>query len=142
LRYDIDDSLPWHSTISRTRQLYGEGVFLELFQQVLRLCAEKRMVRGRRTVEPVLGTLINFFNMKKINSRGMAQANKHVLMAALTYNLKKYLKFTRLKIITIAHQMPGFQETLQNSHFMSSICVTRARQILTSPNSTEKLTLA
>jgi transposase len=65
LRYDIDDSLPWHSTISRTRQLYGEGVFLELFQQVLRLCAEKGMVRGRRTVEPVLGTLINFFNIKK-----------------------------------------------------------------------------
>jgi hypothetical protein len=95
-----------------------------------------------RTVEPVLGTLINFFNMKKINSRGMAQANKHVLMAALTYNLKKYLKFTRLKTITIAHQMPGFQETLPNSHFMSSICVTRTRQILTYPNSTEKLTLA
>ncbi|MBL0294156.1 MAG: transposase [Saprospiraceae bacterium] len=48
LRYDIDDSLPWHSTISRTRQLYGEGVFLELFQKVLRLCVEKGMVRGRR----------------------------------------------------------------------------------------------
>ncbi|MFN8339398.1 MAG: hypothetical protein U0T36_10315 [Saprospiraceae bacterium] len=28
------------------------------------------------TVEPVLGTLINFLNMKKINSRSMAQANK------------------------------------------------------------------
>ena len=25
----------------------------------------------------------------------MAQANKHVLMAALCYNLKKYLKFSR-----------------------------------------------
>ncbi len=29
----------------------------------------------------------------RINARGMAQANKHVLMAA--YNLKKCLKFTR-----------------------------------------------
>ena len=28
----------------------------------------------------------------------MAQANKHVLMAALTYNLKKYLKFITRKI--------------------------------------------
>lgn len=54
----------------------------------------KRMVKVRsKTVEPVLGTLINFLNMKKINSRGIKQANKHVLMAALTYNLKKYLKF-------------------------------------------------
>lgn len=50
------------------------------------------------TVEPVLGTLINFLNMKKINSRGMKQANKHVLMAALTYNLKKYLNFSRKKV--------------------------------------------
>jgi transposase len=58
----------------------------------------KRMVKVRsKTVEPVLGTLINFLNMKKINSRGIKQANKHVLMAALTYNLKKYLKFIAKK---------------------------------------------
>jgi len=31
--------------------------------------------------------------MKKINNRGMAQANKHVLMSSLSYNLKKYLRF-------------------------------------------------
>src|SRR5690606_4998863 len=56
----------------------------------------RRLVKRRSsTVEPVLGTLINHHNMKRINSRGMAQANKHVLMAALCYNLKKYLKFSR-----------------------------------------------
>jgi len=49
--------------------------------------------RRSSTVEPVLGTLINHHNMKRINSRGMKQAHKHVLMAALTYNLKKYLRF-------------------------------------------------
>jgi transposase len=54
----------------------------------------KRMVKVRsKTVEPVLGTLINFTNMKRVNTRGITNANKHVLMAALTYNLKKYLKF-------------------------------------------------
>uniref|UniRef100_UPI00404AD9CD IS1182 family transposase n=1 Tax=Fulvivirga sp. TaxID=1931237 RepID=UPI00404AD9CD len=58
-----------------------------------------------KTVEPVLGTLINFLNMRKINSRGMAQANKHVLMAALAYNLKKYLKFSRKGVITKAEQI-------------------------------------
>jgi transposase len=50
LKYDIDESLPWHSTISRTRQLYGEEVFLSLFQRVLSLCVEKGMVRGKRQV--------------------------------------------------------------------------------------------
>ena len=58
----------------------------------------KRMVKVRsKTVEPVLGTLINFTNMKRVNTRGIANANKHVLMAALTYNLKKYLKFITQK---------------------------------------------
>ena len=48
LKYDIDEELPWHSTISRTRQLYGEDVFLSLFQKVLSMCIEKGMVRGKR----------------------------------------------------------------------------------------------
>ena len=51
--------------------------------------------KRQSTVEPVLGTLINFLNMKRVNTRGINLANKHVLMAALTYNLKKYMKFTR-----------------------------------------------
>lgn len=54
----------------------------------------RRLVKRRSsTVEPVLGTLINYFNLKRVNSRGMAQAHKHVLMASLSYNLKKYLRF-------------------------------------------------
>jgi hypothetical protein len=58
----------------------------------------KKLSRIRScTVEPVLGTLINFLNMKRVNTRGIHLANKHVLMAALTYNLKKYLKFTAKK---------------------------------------------
>ena len=54
----------------------------------------KRMSRTRsKTVEPVIGTLVNFTNMKRVNTRGIQNANKHVLMASLTYNLKKYLRF-------------------------------------------------
>ena len=56
----------------------------------------KKMVRIRsKTVEPVLGTLLNFMGMRRVNTRGIKQANKHVLMASLCYNLKKYLKFNR-----------------------------------------------
>ncbi len=46
--YEIDEELPWHSTLSRTRQLYGEEVFLQLFREVLKLCIDKGMVSGRR----------------------------------------------------------------------------------------------
>jgi hypothetical protein len=66
------------------------------------------------TVEPVLGTLINFVNMKKINSRGMKQAHKHVLMAALTYNLKKYLKFICPKVKSSYQMMDILEKNAQN----------------------------
>lgn len=63
----------------------------------------RRLVKRRSsTVEPVLGTLINYHNMKRVNSRGMHQANKHVLMAALSYNLKKYLRFVVKKSSVLA----------------------------------------
>src|SRR6187551_320330 len=48
LGYDLDEELPWHSTISRTRALYGEEVFKELFSKVLSLCVNKQMLSGRR----------------------------------------------------------------------------------------------
>jgi transposase len=46
LGYDIDEELPWHSTISRTRQLYPETVFESVFTQVFSMCVEKGMVSG------------------------------------------------------------------------------------------------
>jgi transposase len=70
----------------------------------------QRLFRLRSsTVEPVLGTLINFMNLRRVNTRGIDLANKHVLMAALTYNLKKYLKFKckAADEIAIAAQIPA-----------------------------------
>ncbi len=47
LGYDIDEQLPWHSTLSRTRALLPDEVFTEAFERVLRMCVEKGMVGGR-----------------------------------------------------------------------------------------------
>ncbi len=46
LGFDIDEELPWHSTLSRTRQLFPEALFEKVFEQVLRMCIEKGMVSG------------------------------------------------------------------------------------------------
>lgn len=63
----------------------------------------KKMSRVRsKTVEPVIGTLVNFTNLKRVNTRGIKNANKHVLMASLTYNLKKYLRFVVKKPSVLA----------------------------------------
>lgn len=48
--YDIDEPLPWHSTISRTRQLYPSDIFEQVFTQVLHMCVEKGMVSGHTQV--------------------------------------------------------------------------------------------
>lgn len=48
LGYDIDESLPVYSTLSRTRALFGEALYLEVFRQVLDLCVGAGMVSGKR----------------------------------------------------------------------------------------------
>lgn len=44
--YDIEEELPWHSTISRTRQLFPGDVFEGVFTKVFTLCVEAGMVSG------------------------------------------------------------------------------------------------
>lgn len=46
LGYDIDEELPCHSTISRTRQLFPEAIFEEVFTRILAMCVDKGMVSG------------------------------------------------------------------------------------------------
>lgn len=46
LGFDIDEELPWHSTISRTRQLYPIALFETLFNKVFALCVKSGMVSG------------------------------------------------------------------------------------------------
>ena len=46
LGYDIDEPLPWHSTMSRTRQLFPESIFEAVFTEVLVMCIDKGMVSG------------------------------------------------------------------------------------------------
>lgn len=48
ISYDLGEQLPWPSTLSRTRQLYGQEVFMELFIRVLKQCIDRGMVNGRR----------------------------------------------------------------------------------------------
>tara|TARA_B110001454_G_scaffold171297_1_gene162098 strand:- start:272 stop:1852 length:1581 start_codon:yes stop_codon:yes gene_type:complete len=46
LGYTIEEQLPWHSTLSRTRQLFPASVFESVFTKVLSMCVDKGMVSG------------------------------------------------------------------------------------------------
>lgn len=73
--------------------------------------AKKIMKKRGSTVEPVLGTMLNFLNLKRVNTRGIKGANKHVLMSAMVYNLKKYLKFKRKKVQEATQILPKMEKS-------------------------------
>ena len=44
--YDLDEEIPWHSTISRTRAKLSGEIFEELFRRVLSMCVNAGLVSG------------------------------------------------------------------------------------------------
>lgn len=43
---NLDEALPWHSTVSRTRQRLSKDLFHTLFTHILSLCIDAGMVAG------------------------------------------------------------------------------------------------
>ena len=46
LGYEVDEELPWHSTVGRTRQLFPAAVFERLFDHVFAQCVARGLVAG------------------------------------------------------------------------------------------------
>jgi transposase len=76
--YNLDEELPWHSTLSRTRQLYGQEVFTEVFRAVLKQCIDKGMVSGRR--QAVDGVYV------KANASLDSMIEREILTDAVSYS--------------------------------------------------------
>ena len=51
------------------------------------------------TVEPVFGSLVQHYGLNKINVIGKEGAHKNMLMAAIAFNVKKYLKTFKRKLV-------------------------------------------
>jgi len=66
---------------------YYERMHVRMQSKKAKILMKKR----QSTVEPVIGTLVNYLGIKRVNVRGLAQANKCLIMAAVAYNLKKML---------------------------------------------------
>ena len=74
----------------------------ERMQARLRSAKGKRLKRRRSAVvEPVFGSLLNYFGMRRSPSIGKDSAHKRMVMAATAYNLKKWLLAKRWpKVVT------------------------------------------
>ncbi len=76
------------------------------------------------TVEPVLGTLVNFLGMRRVYTKGIKLADKCMVMAAVAYNLKKILKWQSKKSQADAKAM---QQNLQAAFLMIAASTKRLR---------------
>jgi hypothetical protein len=66
----------------------------KLMQERIESTEGKSMKRRRMaTVEPVFGSLLNYYGMKRANAKGKQAAHKMMLMAATAYNLQKLLLY-------------------------------------------------
>ena len=64
----------------------------ERMEARLKSAKGKRLKRRRSAVvEPVFGSLLNYFGMRRTASKGKESAHKRMVMAATAYNLKKWL---------------------------------------------------
>ncbi|MBL6446850.1 transposase [Fulvivirga sp. 29W222] len=86
------------SCIGKSNQkMITETLSRPLFQQMdQRVKSRKgqRMKKKRHSsVEPVIGTLVNYLNIKQLKTIGLLSANKCLIMSAIAYNLKKLIKF-------------------------------------------------
>ena len=84
-----------------TRTAYDPEYRRALERQQSRKGKWMRRIR-QSTVEPVFGTLIHYYGMSKVGVRGKAGAHKVMLMAAIAFNLRKYMKFEPIKVKTMA----------------------------------------
>lgn len=83
----------------------------------------KRMAKLRSsTVEPALGTLINFTGTRRIWTRALAGATTFLLGAAIAYNLKKWMRFKEKKVnvaVMVKKTPAKCRKKLQNQLFFS-----------------------
>ena len=66
---------------------------------------QMRRVR-QRTVEPVFGSLLHHYGLRRMNVRGHAGAHKTMLLTAVAYNLKKLLKYRPERQASLAVALP------------------------------------
>jgi hypothetical protein len=74
-----------------TRTIYDEQYLRAYSRQHSKRGSKMKKLR-QSTVEPVFGSLTHYYGLRKIGVLGKPGAHKVMLMAAIAFNLKKYLK--------------------------------------------------
>jgi len=71
----------------------NKPLFDEMHKRMNEVYGKRMMVIRKSTVEPIIGNLIEYLGMRKVNTIGIKLANKCMIMAGIAYNLKKLIKY-------------------------------------------------
>lgn len=88
-----------------TRTAYDAHYRRALARQQSRPGRRMRRLR-QRTIEPVFGSLLQHYGLRRVNTRGRSSAHKTMLLTAIAFNLKKLLKHQPKKTIPLAITLP------------------------------------
>jgi len=103
--YDIDEPMPWHSTLSRTRQLYSADIFTMLFKKILKQCIDRGMLSGRR--QAVDGFFI------KANASMDSLVEREILEDAETFRQELTANEDKEESVTLRIENNDYQEVNQ-----------------------------
>ncbi|MGI4742707.1 MAG: transposase [Janthinobacterium lividum] len=99
----------WHRQHSRTGQ-------------------QMRRVR-QRTVEPVFGSLLHHYGLRRVGTKGQAAAHKAMLLSAIAYNLKKLLKYQSKQTASVAMALYPAQQGAYSSLFSAWLTTSKSFQV-------------
>jgi transposase len=81
-----------HYRRALTRQQSRQGRYMRRLRQ--------------RTIEPVFGSLLQHYGLRRVNTRGRSSAHKTMLLTAIAFNLKKLLKHQSQHVLCRAIALP------------------------------------
>lgn len=88
-----------------TRTAYAAHYRRALARQQSRQGQRMRRLR-QHTIEPVFGSLLQHYGLRRVNTRGRSSAHKTMLLAAIAFNLKKLLKHQPKRVLRLAIALP------------------------------------
>jgi transposase len=102
------------------------------YRQHSRAGQQMRRVR-QRTVEPVFGSLLHHYGLRRVGTKGQAAAHKAMLLSAIAYNLKKLLKYQSKQTASVAMALYPAQQGSYSSLFSAWLTNSKPLQVSSLP---------
>jgi hypothetical protein len=93
---------------------------------------QMRRVR-QRTVEPVFGSLLHHYGLRRVGTKGQAAAHKAMLLSAIAFNLKKLLKHQSKQLASVAIALYPAQQGSYSSLFNAWLTNSKSLQVNSLP---------